>query len=372
MIPLARELVSAGHEVVVASGPDMTERAVGLGLGALPAGPPLSEAGSEFSRRVGKARFGSDSWKVAPVMFVEILATPMIADLMEALAGSPPDLIVHEPAAYAGPLLARLLGVPSVCHHFSAPAQGPAMAEVNEFLHQAAGPLWDQWGCPRRPSAGLFDYLLLCLWPPSLWQPDPDEFPTARQIRPTWPSDSNDSSWKNSLDAKPTVYVSFGTTFADIGVLRTIVEALGQQSLGGVITVGPDIDPVQLGATPPDVHIARYIPQAAVLPHCDAVVCHGGSGTMLGALAYGLPLLCIPLGADHFYNAQQCESAGVARVMQLETAQPDRVGAELRVLLDGPDYRSRAEVVRAQINAMPSPAEWVQPLERLAVQHEVM
>ena len=40
--------------------------------------------------------------------------------------------------------------------------------------------------------------------------------------------------------------------------------------------------------------IRSYIPQHEFLPWCDAVVAHGGSGTVLGALAHGLPLLVVP------------------------------------------------------------------------------
>ena len=40
-----------------------------------------------------------------------------------------------------------------------------------------------------------------------------------------------------------------------------------------LVTVGRDQDPAELGPVAPNVHIARWIPQADVLPHADAVVC---------------------------------------------------------------------------------------------------
>jgi len=46
------------------------------------------------------------------------------------------------------------------------------------------------------------------------------------------------------------------------------------------------------------VHIARWVPQADVLRHARVVVCHGGSGTTLGALAAGVPLVVTPLFDD--------------------------------------------------------------------------
>ena len=57
-----------------------------------------------------------------------------------------------------------------------------------------------------------------------------------------------------------------------------------------VVTVGRRNDPSALGPQPANVAVHQYIPQATLLPHCQAAVIHGGDGTMLGALAAGLPL----------------------------------------------------------------------------------
>ena len=67
-----------------------------------------------------------------------------------------------------------------------------------------------------------------------------------------------------------------------------------------------------LGPQPSNVHVHQYIPQELLLPHCAAVVTHGGAGSTLGALAFGLPLLVVPQGADHFYNADRVVAAGAA------------------------------------------------------------
>ena len=68
--------------------------------------------------------------------------------------------------------------------------------------------------------------------------------------------------------------------------------------------------PAMLGAVPDHVRVESFIPQAEVLPGCGAVVCHGGSGTILAALAHGLPVVCIPQGADQFANAANVERVG--------------------------------------------------------------
>ncbi|MGH3451936.1 MAG: glycosyltransferase [Haloechinothrix sp.] len=45
-----------------------------------------------------------------------------------------------------------------------------------------------------------------------------------------------------------------------------------------------------------------------VLPRCDAAVSHGGSGSVMGALAHGLPQVLFPMGADQPQNAARCRT----------------------------------------------------------------
>ncbi|HUH08115.1 MAG TPA: nucleotide disphospho-sugar-binding domain-containing protein [Egibacteraceae bacterium] len=74
---------------------------------------------------------------------------------------------------------------------------------------------------------------------------------------------------------------------------------------GGVdalITVGDQLDPQAFGAAAGH-RIKRYVPQSSVLARCAAAVCDGGSGTVMGSLEQGLPLVLPPMGADQPLNA---------------------------------------------------------------------
>ena len=92
-----------------------------------------------------------------------------------------------------------------------------------------------------------------------------------------------------------------------------------------VVTVGRDIDPAELGPQPAHVRVERYVPQADVLPRASLVVSHGGSGSVLAALAHGVPLVLLPMGADQPYNAARCETLGVARSLDVIDATPGDV-----------------------------------------------
>ena len=72
------------------------------------------------------------------------------------------------------------------------------------------------------------------------------------------------------------------------------MRAVGDLNTDVLITVGRDADPGMLGEPPPHVRVERWVDQATVLGHTAAVICHGGGGSVLGALAAGAPLVVVP------------------------------------------------------------------------------
>ena len=107
-------------------------------------------------------------------------------------------------------------------------------------------------------------------------------------------------------------------------------------------------------------------PLAALLPRCDAVLCHAGSGTTLAALTAGLPLVLVPDGADQFVNAESCRKAGVARTLTPDRTTPAAVrDAVTAVLSTNSGERAAARQVAREISAMPAAAAVARQLEEL-------
>ena len=63
------------------------------------------------------------------------------------------------------------------------------------------------------------------------------------------------------------------------------------------------------------------------------MICHGGLGTVLRALAHGIPLLMAPLGRDQAFNASGVED----------------LGAGIRLPRDAPEERIRAAVALQRV-----------------------
>lgn len=132
------------------------------------------------------------------------------------------------------------------------------------------------------------------------------------------------------------------------------------------MTVGRDVDPAELGPQPANVRVERWVPQHELLPQCSLVVSHGGSGSVLGALAHGLPMVLLPLGADQPLNAERCATLGVARVLDAVSVTPAQVREAANAVLAEARHRVAAGRLRDEIAALPDPADAVHRIERLA------
>ena len=95
--------------------------------------------------------------------------------------------------------------------------------------------------------------------------------------------------------------------------------------------------------------VRQFIPQHEVLPWCQAVVCHGGSGTVLGALAHGLPVLVAPQGADQWSNAQLVAGAGAGRLLLGDEVTVESVRRDVMALLHTASYAVAARGIAAEI-----------------------
>jgi len=174
--------------------------------------------------------------------------------------------------------------------------------------------------------------------------------------------------WVEQLADKRVVYVTLGTSrlFSTPQRFQAIVAGLLGLDMTVIVTVGEHLDPADLGPHPENVHIERWLPLSALLPFCDVVVCHAGSGTVLASLAAGRPLVLLPRAADQFENAAACLRAGVGRVLQPEEQTSDAIARDVKIVLTDSGYSQAASRAQDEIQTMPSPVELVPVVEVLA------
>jgi UDP:flavonoid glycosyltransferase YjiC (YdhE family) len=365
LVPLAQAARDAGHEAVFAM-PASFQGTVGrLGFRWLEAG--LDESSPEYGRFIEERNrlSGPERSSFHRRGLVGLLAPRMATDLLRISETWRPDLFVRDHADFGGCIAAEVLGLPHAAHQ--AGAAFDTMANLAEPLAN----LRAAHGLPTDPDLWMLErYLLLSPFPPSLFRADEGARPTRHFYRATPFDRSGDEGapeWPLPVPGAPLVFATLGTVInTQTGVLRTFIEALRDEHVNLVVTVGRDGDPDQFGPQPPNVRIERYIPQSLLYPRCDLVISHGGSNTMLGALAHGIPQVMVPITADQPYNAARCSAVGVARVVPSSDATAASIReAALSVLAD-PSYRRAAQRIRDEMVSLPGPDGMVTLLEQLA------
>lgn len=120
------------------------------------------------------------------------------------------------------------------------------------------------------------------------------------------------------------------------------------------------------GPLPEKVTVEHFVQQDRVLAECAVVVSHAGSGTVLGSMGYGLPNVCLPLGADQQLNARRLQVLGLGVSLRADTVRADEVQSAVEDVLTSPSYRQDAAAVRDELRALPDVAEAVQALADLS------
>jgi UDP:flavonoid glycosyltransferase YjiC (YdhE family) len=358
MLPLAKALIAQGEELVWLTGPEGCERLRREGIVTHEAGPGEMEGIGECRRRFPEAQQLAPHELPAfmfPRLFGMVRAPEMLRAAVPVAKEWAPDVIVNDAAELAGPLIATLLGVPSVTHSFGALLPASRVAAAAEMM----APLWTEHGLHPKPFGGCYDHLYLDIYPPSLQSRDDAHLGAVQLVRPEGVATPGEPvpELVSGGASLPLLYVTLGTVFSTHALLSAVLDALDGMPVRVIVTVGPRGDPDALGPRPDSVHVSRYVAQQDLLPHCDAVISHAGSGTFLAALAAGLPQLCLPQSADQFLNAAAAEDARCGLALQPLDVSPRAIRSAVEQLLTDRGLRAAAERVRDEIASMPGPEQ---------------
>lgn len=181
-------------------------------------------------------------------------------------------------------------------------------------------------------------------------------------------ADAGGGTWGDP-GGPPLVLVSLSSTVMghEQELLQRAADALGRLPVRGLVTTGPAFDPAAI-RPPANVSVRRWVRHADVLPSCSAVLTHGGHGTVIKALAAGVPLVVAPLGRDQPDNAARVVHAGAGVRISKKASVPALRDAIARVL-DEPGYHSAARRMAATLAAERDEGLVVDELERGSLSH---
>jgi len=367
LVPLALELQAAGHELRWATAGESCPQIERIGFRAAAAGLGLAERAHLVRERhldLDRLPPRERRQAVVPVMFGEIAAPPMLADLEEIVERFRPNLVVHDLTEFAAAPIAASRGIPHVTLAFGLAVPGALLSS----LAASVADIWDGIGLIPSESAGLYDHLYLSPVPESLGGPLPSR--TARPLRPMHfdgASLTGPPPWISEFGCnRPGVYVTFGTQVADQAPWPEILAALGTVDVDAIATIGSGIEPSTLGPIPANVRVEPFVPQSFVLDRASLVVSHGGSGTLFAVAARGLPQLCVPIAADQWDNSDALAAAGSGLTLEPLDRVTSTISSALARLLGDPTFTNAAHRIAKDFVELPHPRELVEAVVSLA------
>ena len=369
LVPFANAFVRAGHEVLVAGPPDLAAPVEAAGFRFWQFEPPPEDELGPVWGRVPELPPEEANEVVVGEIFGRLNTTAALPRLLDAFEEWQPDAVLRDPNEYGSALAAELHGIPHARVAISLASVEELgtgiVAGAVDSIRRTQGLAADPGGDLLRRSPWLSTF------PESL---DEGAQPDTRRYRdPAWDQPPGElPDWWRGRDPEPLVYVTFGSVAGSfpqaLPVYDVAMRAVAGLPVRVLLTVGRDLDLDALPAAPDNVRVEPWVPQQDVLGHAAAAVVHGGSGSTLGAIAAGVPLVVVPLFADQPQNARRVAEVGAGLAVE-----PNRedVGATARPLRDAiesvlsePSYGERARALADELRAEPPVDEAVPLFER--------
>jgi MGT family glycosyltransferase len=295
----------------------------------------------------------------------------MLQPVLDEVQREPPDVLVVDYMLPDALCAAERTGRPytSLVHSLSwgiaiaepSPMQAAAeVPEVNRMRHELGLP-------PVERVVDLLDHadLVLAAAPPELDRPVGPLARNVRYVGPLLEGPGTDADWRPDCSDEQLVVVSLGTTpFHQRPVIQRLLDAVADLPIRVLVNLGEDLDADDFRA-PSNAQLRGYVRHTAVLPHAALVVNHAGLGSIVAALMFGLPMLCLPIGNDQPTNARAVERLGAGLVLPPEAA-PEQLRAAISDLLSTPTHRQVAMQVAAALHARRGAKAAVNELEQLA------
>jgi UDP:flavonoid glycosyltransferase YjiC (YdhE family) len=359
LLPFLAAAEDQGDDVVVAGPPALRDMATKAGYRFEPGGEPSETEVAAIREQLPVLPANEGSILANRELFGRLATQAMLPGMQRIFQQWQPDLVLREPSEYASAVLARRMStkVAQVAISF---------ADVEAGSIAVAKPALDEHH--RDLSEVLMTTPYLTRFPRSL---DPSPFPSTVRFQEARPTSCEPlPGWWGDLDG-PLVYITFGTVLGHMTgaseVYRAAIRAVEHVDARVLMTVGQKFDASVLSPLAPHVHVEAWVDQHRVLGQAQLVVTHCGSGTALGSLAAGVPIVAVPSFADQFENSRRIADAGAALIVESSRDQDSRarsllsdqdapnLAAAIEVVLADDNYRRNAGMIAAEMAAMPTP-----------------
>jgi len=395
ILGLAKRMIARGHKAIVISDPcnEQEARAAGCDFFPYTTAPHRHDKSAEST--ILKDYEAGNTIKGFQLFLDQIACGPAIQyaqDVLHILNSHKIDVVVVNEALYGGCFAAEVRQLPCVMvipgtSSFPAPAMPPPgmfpqHGLLGKLLDNMSSFIFKKLIAHGLPSfnkarkelglAPLSDIIAYTYSLPSrlLIMTSPDfefaaDFPA--NVRITGPIlddpfvSETGENFLSTTSEKKLILVSLSTTLQNqAGILQNVVDAAGQLPYQVLITLGPAME-ASLKNIPPNVMIRSFIPHSYVLPKCAAVVTHAGHGTVIRSLAFGVPLVCMPMGRDQTANAARVVYRRVGLRLNKKAA-AKKIAGTIHKVVENPEYRKNAQKLLIKIQQQ---SQWQKACEEL-------
>ena len=364
LVPFIDAARNRGDEVFVVVPPSLATEVQALGVTHYLSDPPDPTKSRDLWRRAARLPHAQAARLLDGEFFGRLSTEAMLATVDAACDAFKPDLIIREPCAYAGAVVAQRRSI--------------------EHAQVAISTARTEWSVIGLVASTLEDFepgmekvlrqtRYISRLPVSL---DPSPFPHTLRYREDVAADVEEPGrWAEG--AGPLIYLTFGSVAGGLATahsaLRLAIQALEGLDARVLVTTGKSFNRLLLGELPANVVVESWVPQASIFPFASMVLCHGGSGTTYGALAAGLPIVFVPMFADQRTNARLIAVAGAGIVVEvgsrsepgfraIEATDVPRIRAAVIEVLAKSSYPIAAQVIAEEIASTGSARDCLEEL----------
>jgi len=345
VVPLAWAMQCAGDEVLVAtSSEQFAQRITGAGLSAAVV---RDVAITDYARASVITGSGASLEQdlAASARGWAALTAPCAQAMTGLVREFRPDVVISEPAEFAGRLAAARAGVPWVEQSWALPfPDGFRSAARDELIRRGLPPL-------PAPDAIIHPS------PPQLWPAEAPEGLPMRFVPYNGPVRYERRPSRGP--GRRRAFVTFGSLLVAHGagqgeLFAKLLEELSAAGFDMVVGMDPDQGRL-LGPLPPGVLRLGWVPLGHALKECDLAIHHGGSGTSMSAAVRGVPQVILPSATDQFLTSAAMEAYGAAIRFLPGQVTPAAVRDAAEDVLSDPSYGAAATALAREISALAAP-----------------
>lgn len=270
----------------------------------------------------------------------------MYGGIIEWMESWKPDVVINDHQLFAGAIAAYQRSVPYATS-VTAPAAVKMMEDlpgVHEWEVQRMVGLQKELGLDGERCVACSEQMALLFTSREFF--GDMELPSSYQfvgpvIRRPVGGDAFDWERFNRMSERYRIMVSIGTTFdhgQQMEFLQKVVAAFGGEDV--LVVLVSDVG--LLASWPENFLVQRRVPQLELLPHLDAVVCHGGHNTVCESLTHGLPLVVLPIAYDQSHVASRVVAADSGLRLNFKRSKPEELRGAVWEVLRENKYRDAA------------------------------